>query len=88
MVEIIQPTKKTNGKRIIDELIWTKETKKIAERIKNGSGKQCKENSDCYVECDDNCAIGEQCTNKRIKKKCGKTWRERSHKMVRNMVCL
>ncbi len=69
MVEIIQPTKKAKGKHIIDELIWTKETNKIAEPIKNGAGKQCKENSDCYVECDDDCTSGEQCTNKRIKRK-------------------
>ncbi len=33
MEVIIQPTKKTNGKRIIDELIWTKETMRIAKRI-------------------------------------------------------
>ncbi len=81
MVEIIQPTKKTNGKRIIDELIWMKETMRIAEHIKDGAGKQCKDISDCYVECDDNCTSGEQCTNKRIKKK---MWKSVERKMTEN----
>jgi hypothetical protein len=40
MVEIIKPTEKTNGIRIIDELIWTKQTMRIAKRIKNGADKQ------------------------------------------------
>ncbi len=42
MEVLIQPTKKTNGKRIIDELIWTKETKKIAERIKKAQANNAK----------------------------------------------
>ena len=68
MVEIIQPTKKAKGKpnAIIDELIWTKETMRIAKRIQNSAGKQCKENNDCYVECDGNFTSGEKCTIKRI----------------------
>ena len=51
MVEIIQPTKNAKGKRnkIIDELIWTKETKLIEESHQLGASTQCKENNDCYV---------------------------------------
>ena len=45
----------------------------IAERYHNGAGKQCKENNDCYIECDDICTSGEQCTNKRIQKKRSKS---------------
>jgi histone-lysine N-methyltransferase SETD2 len=54
-------------------LIWTQATKVIAKRIQNSAGKQCKENSDCYVECDDDCTSGEQCTNKRIQNKMWKS---------------
>jgi hypothetical protein len=83
MEVIIQPTKKTKGKRneIIDELIWTQATKVIAKRIQNSAGKQCKENSDCYVECDDDCTSGEQCTNKRIQ---NKMWKSVVKKMTEN----
>jgi len=79
MVEIIQPTKKAKGKpnAIIDELIWTKETMRIAKPIQNSAGKQCKENNDCYVECDDNCTSVEQCKNKRIKNKMWKSVEKR-----------
>ena len=83
MVEIIQPTKKAKGKcnEIIDELIWTKETMRIAKQYHNSAGKQCKENNDCYVECDDNCTSGEQFTNKRMK---NKMWKSVEKKISEN----
>ena len=61
MVKIIQSTKKAKGKqnKIIDELVWTKETRRIAEQYHNNAGKQCKEDNDCYVECDEDCTSGE-----------------------------
>ena len=43
--------------------------------------KKIKENSDCYVECDDDCTSGEQCTKKRIK---NKTWKSAEKKMTEN----
>ncbi len=83
MVEIIQPTKKAKGKpnAIIDELIWTKETMRIAKRIQNSAGKQCKENNDCYVGCDGNCTSGEKCTKKRIQ---NEMWKSVEKKMTEN----
>ncbi len=83
MEVIIQPTKKTNGKRnqIIEYLIWTQATRVIAERIQNGADRQCKEKSDCYVDCDDDCTSGEQCTYKRIMKK---MWKKVERKMTEN----
>ena len=83
MEVIIQPTKKTNGKgnQIIEDLIWTQATRVIAEWIQISAVKQCKENNDLKVECDDNCTSGEQCTNKRIKKK---MWKSVERKMTEN----
>ena len=51
----------------------------IAERYHNGAGKQCNENNDCHVECDDNCTSGEQCTKKRIQ---NKMWKSVEKKMT------
>ena len=51
IVEIIQPTKKTKGKqtKIVDELIWTQETRLIAQSQQIGEGTQCKENNDLKI---------------------------------------
>ena len=54
---------------------------RIAKQIQNGAQKKCKENSDCCVECDDDCTNGEQCTNKRIQ---NKMWKSVERKMTEN----
>jgi histone-lysine N-methyltransferase SETD2 len=54
---------------------------RIAKQIQNGPRKQCKENSDCYVECDDDCSSGKQCTNKRIQ---NEIWKSVEQKMTEN----
>ena len=81
--DIIKPTDKTkrNRNQIIDELTWTKATQRIAEQNQIGAQKKCKENSDCKVECNDDCTSGEQCTNKRIQKK---MWKSVESKMTEN----
>jgi hypothetical protein len=83
MEVIIQPTEKAKGKcnEIIEELIWTEVTMRIAKKNQYGANKQCKENSDCYVECDEYCTSGELCTNKRIQKK---MWKSVEKKMTEN----
>jgi molybdopterin-biosynthesis enzyme MoeA-like protein len=73
--------KKGKRNKIIEELIWTKATMRIAKRMQNVKTKQCKENSDCYVECDDDCNSGDQCTNKRIQ---NKMWKSVVKKMTEN----
>ncbi len=80
-MELLLPTEKTNVKCFIDVLIWTKETMRIAKRIRNSAGKQCKENNDCYVDCDGDCTSGEKCTNKRIQ---NKMWKSVEKKMTEN----
>ena len=83
MEVIIQPTEKTKGKRnqIIDELIWTQATMRIAKRKKIRAGIICEENIGCCVECDDNCTSGEKCKNKKIQ---NKMWKPVEKKMTEN----
>ena len=62
-MEIIQPTKKAKGKcnEIIEELIWTKTTREIAELHQIGEDEECRENYGLKVECIDRCTSKEQC---------------------------
>ena len=78
MVEIIQPTKKAKGKRneIIYELIWTKETKRIAKQYHTDAEKKSKRtvivmlNMMTIIQVESNAQIRE------FRIKCGNQWRK------------
>ncbi len=79
MVEIIQPTKIAKGKpnAIIDELIWTKETIRIANKSKTAQANNAKRTMNVMLNVMVIVQVEKNAQIREFRMKCGNQWRKR-----------